>query len=80
VRRSLEVSIDGVEICIIAAADTVMPTPSAELMAEVYPSVPLRRAPEGRDTLLSIDRARVVLGYEPKHAWRDHVAPPPGMA
>ena len=38
------------------------------------PDVPLRRAPEGRETLLSIDRARALLGYEPAHRWADHVA------
>jgi hypothetical protein len=24
-------------------------------------------------TLLAIDRAREVLGYEPGHSWRDHL-------
>jgi len=24
-------------------------------------------------TLLAIDRARQVLGFEPRHSWRDHV-------
>ena len=43
-------------------------------MAEVFPGVPLRRPVEGRDTLLSIDHARRLLGYEPAHRWQDHVA------
>jgi nucleoside-diphosphate-sugar epimerase len=43
-------------------------------MAEVFPDVPLRRAVDGRDTLLSIDRARRLLGYEPAHRWTDHVS------
>jgi nucleoside-diphosphate-sugar epimerase len=73
-RLGLEVDVDGAEVCIIAAADTVMTRPSADLMAEVFPSVPLRRAVEGRETLLSIDRARRVLGYEPAHRWEDHVS------
>jgi len=30
----------------------------------------------GRATLLSIDRARRVLGYEPARRWADHVAAP----
>ena len=25
-------------------------------------------------TLLAIDRARQVLGYEPRYSWRDHVS------
>ena len=64
----------GSEICIVAAADTVMTRPSADLMAEVFPTVPLRHPVPGRQTLLSIDRARRVLGYEPKHRWEDHVS------
>jgi hypothetical protein len=43
-------------------------------MAEVYPDVPLRRSVEGRETLLAIDRARSLLGYEPGHTWQDHVS------
>jgi hypothetical protein len=42
-------------------------------MAEVFPTVPLRHPIEGRQTLLSIERARRVLGYQPSHRWADHV-------
>src|SRR4051794_31893307 len=73
-RLSLDAPVDGAEICIVAAADTVMTRPSADLMAEVFPTVPMRRRVEGFETLLSIDRARRVLGYEPVHRWRDHVS------
>ena len=58
---------------IIAAADTVMTQPSAELMRQVFPDVPLRSQITGNTTLLSIERARQVLGFEPGHSWRDHV-------
>jgi nucleoside-diphosphate-sugar epimerase len=75
-RLGLGADVTGAEVCIIAAADTVMPRPSAELMAEVFPEVPLTRPVTGRETLLSIDRARRVLGYEPAHRWSDHVATP----
>ena len=60
---------------IIAAADTVMNRPSAELLAEVFPGVELRREVGEFGTLLAIDRARQVLGFEPRHSWRDHVSP-----
>ena len=76
VRAALETRIDGAEVCIIAADDTVMTRPSADLMAEVYPTVPMRRAVAGHETLLAIDRARSVLGYRPEHRWRDHVEAP----
>jgi hypothetical protein len=45
-------------------------------MAEVFPAVPLRRELQGRETLLSIDLARRVLGYEPVHRWSDAVSMP----
>jgi nucleoside-diphosphate-sugar epimerase len=72
-RLGLEAVIEGSEDVIVAAADTVMTRPSAELMAEVFPSVPLRRPVEGRETLLSIERARRLIGYEPGYRWVDHV-------
>ena len=72
VQRALEVAPPGFETYIIAAADTVMSRPNAELVAEVFPGVETREFGE-HDTLLSIDRARRVLGFDPQHSWRDHV-------
>jgi nucleoside-diphosphate-sugar epimerase len=73
-RLALEADTEGSEICIVAAADTVMTRPSADLMAEVFPTVPLRRDVRDRETLLAIDKARRLLGYEPAHRWADHVS------
>ncbi|HEY9307304.1 MAG TPA: NAD(P)-dependent oxidoreductase, partial [Microbacterium sp.] len=72
VQRALEVAPPGFETYIIAAADTVMSRPNAELVAEVFPGVPTRDFGE-HDTLLSIDKARRLLGYDPQHSWRDHI-------
>jgi nucleoside-diphosphate-sugar epimerase len=71
VRLAVEADTTGAEICIVAAADTAMRRDSAGLMAEVFPDVPLRRAVEGRGTLLAIDHAADVLGYRPAHSWLD---------
>jgi nucleoside-diphosphate-sugar epimerase len=71
VRLAVSAEVTGAEVCIVAAADTVMRRPSAELMSEVYADVPLRRPIEGRETLLAIDRARELLGYAPVHSWLD---------
>jgi nucleoside-diphosphate-sugar epimerase len=73
VGKALEVRGPGFERVIIANADTVMERPSAELAAEVFPDVPLKRPLEGRETLLGIDKARRLLGWEPQHSWRDEV-------
>jgi len=71
VRKALELDAAGYDVFIVANADTCMSTPSAELAALVFPGVELRRPVEGTQTLLSIDKARRVLGYEPEHSWRD---------
>jgi len=71
VRNALEADTTGAEVCIVAAADTVMNRDSADLMAEVFPDVPLRRPVTGRETLLSIDHARELIGYRPEHSWHD---------
>ena len=71
VRRALAADITGADNFIIAAADTVMRRPSAELMAEVYPDVPLKREVRGSETLLDISKARAVLGYDPQFSWRE---------
>jgi hypothetical protein len=58
---------------IIAAADTVMNRPSRDVLGEVFPGVPVIRDVSEFGTLLAIDRARDLLGYEPAHSWRDYV-------
>ncbi len=75
-RLGLEAPIAGAESFIIAAADTVMPRPSRDLLAEVFPDLPLRAAISEHETLLAIGKARELLGYAPAHSWRDHVAAP----
>jgi nucleoside-diphosphate-sugar epimerase len=71
VRRALDVDIAGADSFIIAAADTVMKTPSRELMSEVFPGVPVSERLDGTDTLLDITKARTVLGYAPEFSWRE---------
>lgn len=73
VRLALEAGFTGFEAFVIANADTVMTRPSAELATEVFPGVPVKRPIEGRETLLSIDKARRVLGYAPRFSWQDEL-------
>jgi len=76
-RLALGAAVTGTTNVIIAAADTVMDRPSVDLLREVYPSVELRGAVDEFGTLLAIDRARKIIGFEPRHSWRDHVAAGP---
>jgi nucleoside-diphosphate-sugar epimerase len=70
VRKALEYEARGCEVFVIANADTVMSRPNGELLGEVFPSVERRGAIGDHDTLLSIEKARRLLGYEPEHSWR----------
>ena len=74
VRRALELDATGMDVFQIANADSVMTRPSAELAAEAFPDVPVRKSLGRNEALVSIDKARRVLGYEPTHRWRDEIA------
>ncbi len=71
VRLALAHDAKGVDVFVIANADSVMSRRSADLAAEVYPGVPIRRELGEHETMLSIDKARRVLGFEPKYSWRN---------
>jgi nucleoside-diphosphate-sugar epimerase len=73
IRLALESDRTGCEIFVIANADTVMERSNTELLAECYPDIEVRREIGSNDTLLSIEKARRLLGYEPQHSWRDEV-------
>jgi nucleoside-diphosphate-sugar epimerase len=70
-RRALEAEVSGARPYIIAAADTVMPRPSADLLRDQFPGVELVRDVGEFGTLLAIDRAREELGWVPQHSWRE---------
>jgi len=72
IERALEKAPAGFDAFIIAAADTAMTRPNAELVAEVFPGIETRGDLGENDTLLSINKARRLLGYDPRHSWRDH--------
>jgi hypothetical protein len=73
VHKALEYEVKGTDVFIIANQDTVMTRPNSELLAELFSQVPLKAEFGPNETLLSIDKARRLLGYEPEHSWRSHV-------
>jgi nucleoside-diphosphate-sugar epimerase len=73
IRLALESDLTGCEIFVIANADTVMERNNTDLLAECFSGVEVRGEIGPNDTLLSIDKARRLLGYEPQHSWRDEV-------
>lgn len=71
IQRALEVAPAGFDHFLIAAADTVMSRPNAELVAEVFPGVEVRDDLGAHDSLFSTAKAQRLLGYAPQHSWRD---------
>lgn len=73
VRRAIQAEFKGFEAFIIANADTVMTRSNMSLLAEVFPSVPQRGNITTNGTLLSIEKAKRMLGYSPQYSWRQEV-------
>ena len=71
--RAINAEFRGFEAFIIANADTVMSRSNASLLAEVFPGVPVKGELTEHGTLLSIDKAKRLLGYAPQYSWRDEV-------
>jgi len=75
VRRSIEADFTGFEPFIIANADTVMSRSNMSLLAQVFPGVSSKGNMGTNTTLLSIDKAKRMLGYSPQFSWRNEVKP-----
>ncbi|KFC71371.1 UDP-glucose 4-epimerase [Devosia sp. LC5] len=73
VRRSIQADFTGFEAFIIANADTVMSRSNISLLAEVFPNVEQKGNIATNSTLLSIEKAKRLLGYSPQFSWRNEV-------
>ena len=70
IRLSIESNLRGSEVFIIANADTVMERKNGDLLKEKFPAGPQRGEVGEHQTLLSIEKAKRLLGYSPKFDWR----------
>ena len=61
----------GYEVFNVANADLSVGLTTAELCARYYADVPLKRSLDPLETVYAIDKAREVLGFAPRHSWRD---------
>jgi nucleoside-diphosphate-sugar epimerase len=73
VSRAIEKSLPGFQSFIIANTDTVMSRSSSSLAAEVFPKVKVTKVLGEHETMLSIDKAKRLLGYAPEYTWRNQV-------
>jgi nucleoside-diphosphate-sugar epimerase len=72
-RLALDAPVSGARSYIIANADSVMDRPTAELLREVFPDVPVRGDITGTPSLFSTAAAQRDLGWRPAHTWREEV-------
>lgn len=70
VRLSLETKLKGAHVFGIANSNSVMAKQNDSLLAEVFPDTKKKRPVTSNESLISIDRARKVLGYEPQYDWK----------
>ena len=70
IRLALEAKLTGAEVFGIANADSVMSRANDKLLDEVFPKAKRKRAIQPNESLISIEKARNVLGYKPKYTWR----------
>jgi nucleoside-diphosphate-sugar epimerase len=68
--QALESNITGAEVMTIAAVDTVMKQTNQELVDACFPGCRLLPGTGPHDTLISIDAARRLIGYDPQWTWR----------
>jgi nucleoside-diphosphate-sugar epimerase len=76
VQRCLEVDGLGYQVFNVANADMSVAATTEDVRRRFYDGVELRREMGRDETFYSIDKARRLLGYEPRHSWRDVLADP----
>lgn len=69
-RLALEADITGHEACFIAAEDTRFDAPTESLLREFAPKVEIRQPLRDSASVISIEKARRLLGFRPQYAWR----------
>ncbi len=69
-RLALESPLKGAEVFVIANEDGVMSRSNDSLLDEAFPGIARKHALTPNETLLSIEKAKRVLGYKPQFGWR----------
>lgn len=71
-RLALAANTVGHESVYIAARDIRFDCPTRDMLQQFAPSDIEVRAPlEGRDSVISIEKARMMIGYEPQFSWQN---------
>ncbi|MGR3542232.1 MAG: NAD-dependent epimerase/dehydratase family protein [Hasllibacter sp.] len=76
VARALGTDGLGYQVFNVANADMSVAAKTDEIRRDFYDGVPLRRAMGPDETFYCIDKARDLLGWAPRHSWRDVLEDP----
>jgi UDP-glucose 4-epimerase len=68
---AIKVDFEGHEAFFINGEDTSADEPTEELIKKVYPEAEIRTPMPGNATAISVEKAKRMLGWEPKATWRD---------
>ena len=69
-RLALEAQTKGHEALFIAAEDIRFETSTQSLLNQFAPHVKLRETLHGSQSVISIEKAKRLIGYVPQHSWR----------
>jgi nucleoside-diphosphate-sugar epimerase len=69
IRKALDAKLTGAHVFGIANSNSVMTRPNDALLDEVFPGTPRKRPLLPNESLISIEKARRVLGYAPEFDW-----------
>ena len=70
VAAAIEAPVTGALVVNVAAADTMMDTPTGELVAGAFPDCAVDPGIDRFGTTVDLSRARTALGWEPRVGWR----------
>jgi nucleoside-diphosphate-sugar epimerase len=73
VARCLETDGLGYEVFNVANDDHSVDRTTSELIAQYYAGVPQTRDMAENETFFTNKKARRLLGFAPKHSWRDYI-------
>lgn len=68
---AIEVDFGGHEAFFINSEDTSADEPTEELIKNVYPEAEIRSPMPGNTSAISVEKAKRLLGWQPKATWRD---------
>ena len=67
----MESKLKGADNFIIVADDTVMNEDNKSLLDKVFPNINIKKDIGKNKTLLSNDKAKKILGFQPNYSWKN---------